>query len=403
MLVNTLLSVVLCVVIAMSLGTKLAVDEAWGNRNYFLFASLGAAIPTYIVALSLTGLFDYGGLFSDYVLLDLRNVYTLGLVQGFCNASIVYLMMRGLGSQKHLAEQCLSLGASPARMYWTMLCSNKRVAAYASMYCVLESLNDLGSASFLSVETLATTIYRTWSQTYSFYEAFLLSIPQILLGLALVAARPGEAEIGVEHAGRKSSAWYAVPYFFVFLSLLLQHTGVPVLWKDNALLLVPAAAAVVLSLLLVPTASGAMYAVPSVLLGIGAYSLFGAGVLPLCFVLALKCKIFSDSAISEYRRNIPREIKDAARQFTPHVFWKLELPMMRRQIFGAVCLLLMELYRELPITLVLAPPNFRPIAVQLFERYSDGYYDQAASIGLVMFAIGSIIALAYSLTKRRPH
>lgn len=403
MILSTVLSVVMCVVIAMALGTKLAVDEAHGGRNYFLFASIGAAIPTYLVALSVTGLFDYGGVFSDYLLVDLRNVYTLGIVQGFCNASIVYLMLRALGSQRQLIEQCLTLGASPFRMYWTMLCANRKIAAYAAMYCVLESLNDLGSASFLSVETLATTIYRTWSQTYSFYEAALLSIPQVLLGAALIAAKPSEANVGTPQAGQKSSAWYAAPYAFVFLSLLIQHTGVPILWADNFLLLAPAAIAVTLSLFLVPTLSGALYAIPSVLLGIGVYSLFGAGTIPLCFALALKCKIFSDSSVSEYRRNIPREIKDAASQFTPHVFWKLELPMMRRQILGAVCLLLMELYRELPITLVLAPPNFRPIAVQLFERYSDGYYDQAAGIGLVMFAMGIITALAYNWTKRTPH
>jgi iron(III) transport system permease protein len=64
------------------------------------------------------------------------------------------------------------------------------------------------------------------------------------------------------------------------------------------------------------------------------------------------------------------------------------LPFIRRGVIAGVVLVFVIAMKELPIAFLLAPTGFRPLAIQLFSRTSEGMLVAAApyAAAIVIFS-----------------
>lgn len=73
--------------------------------------------------------------------------------------------------------------------------------------------------------------------------------------------------------------------------------------------------------------------------------------------------------------------------------WRVELPLLRRTLFSAFVVVFIDVAKELPLTLVLRPFDFKTLAIRAFELASDERIVQSAMPSLVLVATGLITVI----------
>ena len=69
---------------------------------------------------------------------------------------------------------------------------------------------------------------------------------------------------------------------------------------------------------------------------------------------------------------------------------RVHLPLLRPSLISAVLLVLVDVIKELPATLILRPFNFDTLAVQAFQMATTERLDAAALPSLVIVAVGLV-------------
>lgn len=69
---------------------------------------------------------------------------------------------------------------------------------------------------------------------------------------------------------------------------------------------------------------------------------------------------------------------------------RINLPLVRGALLGALILVFVDVLKELPLTLILRPFNFDTLATRAFELASDEMVAESASAALVIVAIGTL-------------
>ena len=155
------------------------------GRNFFSWSLLlPLAIPGYVMAFVLLGLFDFAG----PVQTALRDVFGSSdwfprvrsgggavLALSLCLYPYVYLIVRGAFEQRAL-EVAQSLGHSPRRAIFTLAIPLARPWILAGMLLVMmETLADFGTVAIFNFDTFTTAIYHTWFGMGSLPAALRLS------------------------------------------------------------------------------------------------------------------------------------------------------------------------------------------------------------------------------------
>ena len=79
---------------------------------------------------------------------------------------------------------------------------------------------------------------------------------------------------------------------------------------------------------------------------------------------------------------------------------KVHLPLIRRGIITGSILVLVEIIKEMPVTLMLRPFGWDTLAVKIFERTSEGEWERAALPALTLVAAGMIPIVFLSLVRK---
>ena len=79
---------------------------------------------------------------------------------------------------------------------------------------------------------------------------------------------------------------------------------------------------------------------------------------------------------------------------------RITLPLTQPGVLAGAALVFLEVMRELPATLLLAPTGFETLATYLWRVYEAGYFGRAAIPGL-MLVLMSVFGLALILTGER--
>jgi iron(III) transport system permease protein len=98
---------------------------------------------------------------------------------------------------------------------------------------------------------------------------------------------------------------------------------------------------------------------------------------------------------------VPRRLEDAAQSLGANRTRRLatvQLPLMRPGLLAGAGLVLLSTMKELPATLILAPPNTETLATEIWHSTETGYFAQAGLTALTLLALSAV--LTYALTIR---
>jgi iron(III) transport system permease protein len=101
---------------------------------------------------------------------------------------------------------------------------------------------------------------------------------------------------------------------------------------------------------------------------------------------------------------VPRRLDDAARMLGAgrvRRFVTIDLPLMRPGLLAGGGLVLLSTMKELPATLVLAPPGFTTLAVSIWSSNESLYLAQMGVASLVLVGVSGV--LTWLLVIRRGH
>ena len=89
--------------------------------------------------------------------------------------------------------------------------------------------------------------------------------------------------------------------------------------------------------------------------------------------------------------NIRPSIRDAARSLGAgqwETVWRVYLPMLRPGLLTAGLLVLVDVMKEMPATLLLRPFGWDTLAVRIYELTSEGEWERAALPAVALLAVG---------------
>lgn len=359
----------------------------------------------------------------------------------------VFLAMRAafVNQSVHPVEAARMLGCSVGEAFRRTALPLARPALAAGMaLAVMETLADYGAVQFLSVQTLTTGVVRAWSVYGSPASAARFALPLLVTAAALLAlerwgrqGRRYETTRGQQRTLeatrlRGFKAWGATLFCLLLLTLgLLLPVGYllwrslevtpdwPRLWAATArtlgMGLTGAVVTVGLATLLALGASrmpvvarlaSLGYATPGAVMAIGllgpagviwtlfpgAVSGIGMGVALLIYAYAARLMAAAVEPIEAGLSKVTPSMIHAARSLGHSELssaGRVQLPIAKGALLTAGLIVMVDVLKELPATLILRPFDFDTLAVlasnyALDERLSQAGWPSLLIIGLAL-------------------
>ncbi|WP_122465141.1 ABC transporter permease [Brevundimonas lutea] len=394
--------------------------------------------------------------------IQMRSVPGAVLVLGCAFYPYVYLAMRAalVNQSVSAVEAARMLGASPARAVWRVAVPLARPALAAGVaLAVMETLADYGAVQFLAVQTLTTGVVRAWSVYGSTASAAQFALPLMATAAVLLwLERWGRKGRGFETTGAR---WRPLPVtdlkgwraalatgFCVLLLtvalilpmgwLLVSSIDVRPEWPRlieagrNTLLMGVTGAVVTVALAtllalgadklpVTARVAGLGYATPGAVMAIGlllpaglVWSLIpgattglGAGVILLIYAYAARLMAAAVEPIEAGLAKVTPSMVRSARALGRSELgaaWAVRLPLARGALLTAGLIVLVDVLKELPATLILRPFNFDTLAVMASNYALDERLPQAGwpSLIIVGLALPGVIWLTRRVAASRP-
>lgn len=370
-------------------------------------------------------------------------------------------------SQGHaVLESGRVLGLSAWGAFWRVALPMARPAVAAgTALALMETLADFGAVTVFNYDTFTTAIYKAWFGLFNLPAAAqLASLLLLFVGVALYAERRARGQARY-HAGNRRGrearyrlkGWRAAAACAVAASVLAAAFVLPVgqllVWTlrvagqdldsryfgflAHTVTLGAAAALMTVALgLLIAyvrrTWSSPLtralaqfatlgYALPGSVLAVGAMLLFvwlgglfntgtevvlGGGLAALLFAYTVRFLAVSYGPLDSALERIKPSIALAARSLGAsqrEVVWRVYLPMLRPGLFSAALLVLVEVMKEMPATLLLRPFGWDTLALRIFEMTSEGEWERAAlpALTLVLAGVLPVILLMRRSAERK--
>jgi iron(III) transport system permease protein len=96
-----------------------------------------------------------------------------------------------------------------------------------------------------------------------------------------------------------------------------------------------------------------------------------------------------DSSLERKCSNLNEAARDLGKSplFT---FLKINLPLIQKSILGALILVFIDIFKELPLTLILRPFNFETLATLTFDLNKQAQIYEAAIPALIIILVSSL-------------
>ncbi len=221
------------------------------GRSFFEWALiLPLAVPTYIIAFTYAGIFDYSGAFYNIISffglsaprINIMSLWGVVFIMSFVLYPYVYVIARASFSNQSrtILESSRILGAGAYRTFFKIALPVIRPAIVGGLSLVLmEVLNDYGAVKYYGVSTFTTGIFRAWFSLGDFNAAIYLSAILMLFVLMLIwAERAQRGKARFDQGGvinrpfqRYNLSFFQrllciivcfIPLFFGFLAPLIQ-------------------------------------------------------------------------------------------------------------------------------------------------------------------------------------
>ena len=457
----------LSALVGVSLAWLVALCDFPGRKWLDWALMLPLAIPPYVFAFVVLGVFDFGGpiqqalriILPDYQAVDSRSRGTLILVMTAVLYPYVYLLTRNIFLMQGRAafDVARTLGATPLQAVWRVGLPMAKPGIVAGMSLVMmETLADFGAVSIFNYDTFTTAIYKSWISFFSLATASQLASLLLLFVVSVILIERttrGRGRIDQKNANSERfqlkgiSAFFAFGWCFLifsvaFLSPLLQlltwaldiRIGVSAragslltsnlfeLIQNTFLLAVIASLLVVGMALLMNcsqrfTGRGQLrteiaslgYALPGSVLAVGIFAvstqlgnllpgldsdsfiLGGIGGLIIAYLI----RFFrpANSPIESAMLRLKPELGQSAQSLgvgRMRIAFGVYLPILTPGILSAMLLVMIDVMKEMPATLMLRPFGWDTLATQIYSYTSEGEWQRAALPALILVAVSCL-------------
>jgi iron(III) transport system permease protein len=447
------------------------------GRRFFSWALLlPLAIPTYVLAFTYLGIFDFSGpiavlsrKWSLPMIPDIRSPVGVICVISLALYPYVYFITRNafLTQGTRGMEAARSLGRSPWGGFFQVSLPMARPWIIGGVLLVLmEVLADFGAVSVFNYDTYTTAIYKAWFGLFSLPAAAQLSGILVLFSFALLTAenrartrmrfsqmgnpdRPNLITMGP--AARWTAFLFATGVltvaFLVPVTQLVWWAVAEVNWEPGVgtgqafdpryigylgrTLFLGILAAFVICCLATASAfavrrhprgtvpfmarlSTMGYALPGTILAVGVFiptaladrvignlvhritglegSLYLQGtLLVMIAAYAVRFMAVGFHPIESSVHRIKPSITDTARIMGLKgfsIFRRVYVPLVKSGILTGLILVIVDVMKEMPITLMTRPFGFDTLAVKIFEFTSEGEWERAAIPALTLVLTG---------------
>ena len=449
-----------------------------GRRVLEIGLILPLAMPAFVLAYAYTDFLDTSGplqgwlraatgwSIGEYWFPPVRSLPGAALFLALALYPYVYMLARNAFAERgeSLGEAARSLGLPAPLVWWRVTWPVARPAVVAGLTLVtMETLADFGTVNFFAVDTFSAGIYRAWQGLGDRSAAARLSLVLLAAVLLLVwVERRQRGRMAFHSRGTRPArprrlhgvaAWTAtvacatpVVLGFVLPTVLLlsawwgQGASLDarlLRWAANTGLLSALAVVVVVPLALglayavrqvssrwvgaLATVSGAGYAVPGIVLGVGLLAVIGAidrlaawgtgagmlvGGTAVAVVYAYCVRFFAvaQHGLEASLKRIGPSMDASARTLGAGPFEmmrRVHWPLLRPSIATAALLVFVDCLKELPATLVLRPFNFDTLAVVAYNFAADERLAEAALPSLMIVAVGLLPVTVLARSFRR--
>ncbi|WP_404402113.1 iron ABC transporter permease [Idiomarina seosinensis] len=215
-----------------------------------------------------------------------------------------------------------------------------------------------------------------WLLTFNtLWLGLLAAAITVLLALWLAYGRRRHPTRPLRAAVSLAGLGYAIPGIVIAVGLLS-----PLAWLDHRII-----------------------ALSEWLFNINPGLLLSGTVVALLFAYSVRFLSVSLQTVSSGLDQITPQMDDTARTLgaSPRrILWRVHLPLLRSSLLAALILVLVDVMKELPATLVLRPFDFNTLAVRAFEMASDERLADAGPPALMIVAVGLIPVMLLSRALR---
>lgn len=219
LLLNTLLLLVGVgigvAVLGVSLAWLVTMCEFPGRRWLDWALMLPLAVPAYVLAFVLLGLFDFGGpvqqLFNSwmrdtYQFIDVRHPGSVIAVMTLVLYPYVYMLARGAfyAQGSDVMEAARSLGCTSWGAFYKVALPMARPAIVAGIsLALMETLADFGAVAVFNFDTFTTAIYKSWFGFFNLQAgAQLAALLMLFVAVALISERRARGTARYTQQGR---------------------------------------------------------------------------------------------------------------------------------------------------------------------------------------------------------
>ena len=373
-----------------------------------------------------------------------------------------------INQSKSMIEASRLLGLNQIQVFYKLALPIIRPAAIGGlMLVVMETLSDFGAVDHFAIETFTTGIFRTWYGLYDIQTAMqLASLLLITVGIFYIVEKNSRGKgiytssnstfspnSEVVLSGFKAFLAFLICFLPIFIGFILPILELS-LWAYEVNMaffndkffqtsinsftlsivtgLICAGLALLINFSIRFKPSGVIkrlssllsigYAVPGLILAVGMVQLLvgldslvfsnldivlTGSIFGLLVAYIIKTYALANSSIESGYERISNSIDDSSRilgSSSWNMLISIHTPLMKTALLTSVLLVMSDVVKELPATLILRPFNFETLAVSTYIYASEERMLQAAApaIAIVLVGLIPIIFLSKMIRSSRP-
>ena len=416
-----------------------------GRRVFEVLFTLPLAVPSYVGALTVIASLGQGGLLQEVV-----GAKTWPDIYGFFGAWLVlttfsfpYVLLTVRGAVQRLDPSLVEAARLHGRSPWTTVVVPILTpgAVSGALLVALYTLSDFGAVSLMRCDTFTRVIYTRYMSTLDRGGAAFLSLVLVFLTVAVLVVEGLWRRRSVRYQPRVSTSprpfrirlgRFRMPALIAALLLSGLSVGTPILtlgvwlargggggfsgsWLTHSLSL-GLGAAVLAVAAAVPVAFARVrstgmlwvwvnqltyvgFALPGIVVGLGLV-FFAARAAPAIYqtvpllLLAYVIRFVPQAvgAAGSALALVPVRLEEAARSLGSgpgRAFRKVTLPRIASGLVGGAALVFLTTVKELPATMLLAPPDFDTLATEIWHNTEEAFFGRAALPALILVALAA--------------
>ena len=372
-----------------------------------------------------------------------------------------------INQSKSMKEAARMLGMNQLQVFYKLALPIIRPAAIGgTMLVIMETLSDFGAVDHFAIQTFTTGIFRTWYGLYDLQTAMQLASLLLLTvgvfymiernsrGKAIYTTNNSSFSPNIEEKlkGYKALTAFLICFMPIFIGFILPIIELSI-WAFevnlaffNSKFLNTAFNTISLSFgtgmlcaglallinfsirfkpgVLIKRFSGLLsigYAVPGLILAVGMVQLLvhidilvssldivlTGSIFGLVLAYLIKTYALANSSIESGYERISQSLDDSSRVLGSSglsMLINIHTPLMKTAFLTSVLLVMSDIVKELPATLILRPFNFETLAVSTYIYASEERMLQAAApaIAIVLVGLIPIIFLSKMIRSSRP-